>query len=610
MKKTIIKLLILLFVLSFSISTLTACDDAFYEKLDELLKEFETLDLPSDYDGDIPGENPVNTNPGYGDNRSEEDSAEKETAMPPIETDREVNLTTESATEIVPDEPETESINPDVPDTERKNYDSTFYLGIVTDGNPIDFYWTEHEGKSDLSKAIFERQQMIMSHIGVEIIGLSAGNQQSYVEVFKVAVKNKEGTIDTLISHASSGLASLVSEMYLSEFNSFPGIDLNKSYWNTDLMDHLAIPVSGENHYFLGFGDLNAPNTHVIIYNKDLANQCRSFGSDDVDQLVHDGLWTFEKMCQASQNTYTDLGGNGKDLEDIFGISGQQWLPWIGFLQASDINIVNVDHSGSASISFISENIDKTYHLIDRLQALVNSNHTYFDVIENGIVPECSVPLSTGRVLMQLENTYRVKDLVGSDVNFGILPYPKFEEDQAEYRSLQWGGYICIPAYVNDKNMTGDTLELLCAYSTEVNREFFEEMLGRELSDNSHEAATVEIIKDSLSADFGLAFSEKSEDLAYALIYATHPGEEGKPLKSQYSDATINAISRRISTFVKGIAKNIPVNTPDDNQPEVNDPDNTVSPDDGSETDRFEPDNSPDEEIATETCEESFIGER
>ena len=49
------------------------------------------------------------------------------------------------------------------------------------------------------------------------------------------------------------------------------------------------------------------------------------------------------------------------------------------------------------------------------------------------------------------------------DISFGVLPYPMWDEKQKDvgYRSLQWGGYLCIPSYTRNLNMIGDTIERL-----------------------------------------------------------------------------------------------------------------------------------------------------
>ena len=103
------------------------------------------------------------------------------------------NVTVESATD---------EVSGDVhPEIRQKNWGEDFYLHILPDVNPPDCYWVE-ESKNDLmSEAVFERQQKIYEYLGIEVIGQRTGNFSEYVEPFTTAVKNKDGSVDLLISY-------------------------------------------------------------------------------------------------------------------------------------------------------------------------------------------------------------------------------------------------------------------------------------------------------------------------------------------------------------------------------------------------------------------------
>ena len=47
------------------------------------------------------------------------------------------------------------------PDVEKKNYDKEFYLHIIPDVNPVDFYWVKESKNDILSDAIYTRQEKV-----------------------------------------------------------------------------------------------------------------------------------------------------------------------------------------------------------------------------------------------------------------------------------------------------------------------------------------------------------------------------------------------------------------------------------------------------------------
>ena len=51
-----------------------------------------------------------------------------------------------------------------MPDVEKKNYDTTFFLSVMTDVNPMDRYWVEESNDDVLSAALFERQEKVRNY--------------------------------------------------------------------------------------------------------------------------------------------------------------------------------------------------------------------------------------------------------------------------------------------------------------------------------------------------------------------------------------------------------------------------------------------------------------
>ena len=103
------------------------------------------------------------------------------------ESESDTAITTEVITEAA-----TEAITEATPDAiEKKDYDTEFYLSILSDVNPPDYYWVEESDNSAMSEAIFARQQKLLDWLGVEIVNVGEGlNHMTYAAPFKTAVKN------------------------------------------------------------------------------------------------------------------------------------------------------------------------------------------------------------------------------------------------------------------------------------------------------------------------------------------------------------------------------------------------------------------------------------
>lgn len=118
-----------------------------------------------------------------------------------------------------------------------------------------------------------------------------------------------------------------------------------------------------------------------------------------------------------------------------------------------------------------------------------------------------SLNIATGRSLFNLiasDNLHVHRDAA---VDFGILPYPKFDLTQDRYYALDWSGLLCVPAAVTEKNMIGEAVELLGYYSAEeVIPTYYDIVLGSKLSRDGNPREMLGIIFDSIVFDAALCY--------------------------------------------------------------------------------------------------------
>ena len=406
-----------------------------------------------------------------------------------------------------------------VPDIEKKNYGEEFYLWVMNDVNAIEYYWVEESMNDSMSEAVYGRQEKVRAHIGVEIFGSKTPTVKDYIEPFKKAVQNKDDSVHFLISHVFYGIDGFISGNYITDFNEIPEINLDADYWNTDVMDQIS--VNGKN--FLGFSDFNILYTHVLSFNKDMLEKYSDQLDESIYSMVENYHWTVDKMMWLASLAYIDTNADGKTNDDTFGLVGYQSVPFIGFMHASNINVVEPDEKGDYKISLYNDkNKQKMSTLVDKLSELSRSEYAnlmdgYF---YNG--------MTTGMALMEISSTFKLPEYLKSEVKFGIVPFPMFDEAQKDvgYRSLQWGGYLCIPAYLSNAEMVGETVELLSYYSDEVNVAFYEKLLGKQVAEAPLDRKMLDIVWDSVCSDFGQTYFSviETSNFMYILPEVTKVG--------------------------------------------------------------------------------------
>ena len=424
---------------------------------------------------------------------------------------------TETVTEIAPTETETEAPT-EHPTIERTNYDDDFFLHVFERPQLL---WVEESENDVFTEALYTRQQQLYDYLGVEMTATKTGDLNTYGNDFKNAVKNKDGSVDVLVCSAYVSIASFIVEGYLSEYSKFDQIDLSADYWKTDYMEEVML---GDNVY-LGYSNFNIFNTHVISYNKDMLDKY----SDTLEESIYDTVrgyrWTIDKMISLANLVYVDQTSDGKTEDDTFGITGRQWIPFIGFLHACDIPLVSQDESGTYKIAVYNDlNKEKTTTLVNKLYELSKSNSAWF---RYRIEETTDIPLTAGRSLMSIVSTPNIVDYLNYDINFGILPYPMFDENQKDvgYRSYNYDGFITFPSYMRNPDMSVETIEILSFFSEPVQIAYYEKQLGKQAADAPDDSEMLGIVWDGICTDFGSALSQIDSSLGknlYMLPTLTH----------------------------------------------------------------------------------------
>lgn len=465
-------------------------------------------------------------------------------------TEKDSVVTTEPA-ETTVSETESESETVFFPNIEKKDYSADFFLSIQPDSNYMEYHWVEESENDALSQAIYDRQQKVFDYLGVDLIATRTLTSKQYVEPFKIAVKNKDGSVDALLTHHYHGIDSFISENYLADFNSFSQLDLTADYWNSGIMEEVALG----GRMYLGKSDFNILCTHVITFNKTMMDKYEDALDENVYEMVDNKHWTLDQMISLANLVYIDEGSDGHTINDTFGIIGEQDAAFCGFLLASDIVMIEPDENGKYSLSVYNDkNRARTTDLIEKLRNLAKDECSWFwKWGENDKV----INFYDNTSLLGLTNTNRLPYYLNYEVNFGVLPYPMYDETQKDvgYRSLQFGGFTCIPSFVSNPEMVGDTLEMLSFFSEEVNVTFYEKLLGKQVADAPLDTKMLEIVWEGIGTDFAQTFYSAFLDtnIFHMMPHLTYA--DATESVASFIAAKESMVNKKIDKFVRAVEK-------------------------------------------------------
>ena len=96
------------------------------------------------------------------------------------------------------------------------------------------------------------------------------------------------------------------------------------------------------------------------------------------------------------------------------------------------------------------------------------------------------------------------------DTDFGIIPYPKYDETQEEYRTTSHNAVsmMCFPVTVKDPEMSAIITEALCAESyRNVIPQYYDIALKAKGARDDESGEMIDLIRDGLIFDFGWVHS-------------------------------------------------------------------------------------------------------
>ncbi len=385
------------------------------------------------------------------------------------------------------------------PDIEKTNYDTEF----TTIGTHTVIEWItpsdDYKAGDPMEDSLYERGVRLKDHLGVDLVVIDAGDD-AYTNTVIRTVQAGDDAYQMVAAHCHIGVANLMASGGMRDFASMESINLDAPYWSRDFMDELTV----NDKYLIGYNDACLSYTTCVVFNKDMMDEWMIKAPY---QDVRDKTWTLDKLFSMASVACKDNGDNVWDEKDVYGISGWGWTDLISFMTAADIKMVDRDEDGEYHVAY-EDNSEKTLDVLTKVSQAYDSEYAYFWT--PGGKHATGLNFGDGRTLTQLVYTNSLTGLRGESVRFGVLPYPLYDDKQADYRSLSWNGVLFIPDAIKNAKMVGDVIEMMAYYTAPVKTAYFEDLLGSKLAEAPDDAEMLDVIWDSQVADVAMATADIS----------------------------------------------------------------------------------------------------
>lgn len=402
------------------------------------------------------------------------------------------NQTNSAETEAVAETPDYEPL-PDV-SLNGKSMDVLIRTELAYEFMP-------DEGGADtaVSEAIYQRNLAVEETYDVKLNFIATPGDWSNQDNFRNAISNSVLANDGAYDFVAGYQAIIVHNVAAGDFldlNTLPYLELSEPWWTQKGVE--ALTVNGR--CYIATGDITVSMLeylYCMYYNKTLA---ANYQLENLYALVDEGKWTHDKLAEISAGTSRDTDGDGSMTEsDQFAmISGGDLLRQ--FLVAYNTPVMSQDDSGSPKLVW---NNERTVSAVEKLVSFYGKNNETFITGDRNKIASMFM---NDQVLFIQGLFGQAAALRDMDSDFGILPYPKFDEAQSDYLTSTNNNVsmICVPKTCEDPENTALIIEAMCRESTgTVSAAFYDVAMKSKYSRDEDTVRMIDLIRNSLSFDFG-----------------------------------------------------------------------------------------------------------
>ena len=230
-------------------------------------------------------------------------------------------------------------------------------------------------------------------------------------------------------------------------------------------------------------------------------------------ETVLDGKWTIDTLIDLSKDMYQDINGDGKaDEGDSYGFAADKVTNLDAWTAAFDIPLTKKDDKGSPVACI---DLGKTQTALEKVYSLYYDTKTYL-TIGDGKEIEVFANGNTAFLTTWINNSFSTLRAMKDD--YGILPYPKFDESQEGYYSNSMDNYslLSVPKTVQDTEFVGRVTEALTRENHfSVVPAYYDVALTSKYARDEQSVAMLDIIMNGRMYDFSILHSGELGNLPY-----------------------------------------------------------------------------------------------
>lgn len=370
-------------------------------------------------------------------------------------------------------------------------------------------FLVEAENGDVVNDALYKRNLAVEDYYGIKLTTVIQPGGYDTRSDFNTAIRTDvvsgDSQYDLICAFLVCTMPTVIEGLY-TDLNTIKSLNLSNPWWVSDLQENIG--VSHKLYAALGDANLNLyRDMYVCYFNKTLIDQYKMQNPYD---MVRSGSWTLDNFTEMAKQVSGDLNSDGKyDIEnDKFGYVTQGVFA-NGWQISLGCKVFDKDKDDIPYSLGLSERMTDAWEKVSSFHK-EQSSMLYQTAIDYNAL---NLPLTQDRALFTLNylSTIENEYLRNMKSDFGIVPYPKFDENQEDYYTMMPSAacILLVPSTAKDQELTAKVMESMGYYtSRDVVPAYFEVALKDKYTRDSDVPEMLEIIRNSAKLDFGVAYSE------------------------------------------------------------------------------------------------------
>lgn len=411
------------------------------------------------------------------------------------------------------------------------------------------------ENETELvNQAVYERNLKVEERFGIDLIARDIPGSWSqsgdFVNTFRNSIMAGAQEFDLIMSQQAYMCDLGLSELYLN-FYDVPYIseDINKPYFFQDNIKELS--VDGKLFYLVGDYSLTYWEfLYVMYFNKQIA---QNENLEDIYQLVRSGDWTIDKCIELSRGVYRDVDGDGHASEnDLFGYITDYENTSDALFSQFDVQATGRDEEENVVMAMDQ---GKMVSILEKMIAFYNTEDVFTHKTSS---TDTENPFDTifteDRALFYPERLARAKDYRDMETPFGIIPFPKWDENQQGYYTQAQNAYsvAVVPIDVKDSEMTGAVLDVLSALSYDyVTPAYYDMALKNKFARDEESGEMLDLIRKGIKINFGYFYYKELETGGIIRLLLNQKNSNFVSYYAAHSKGYERNLKKIVSSYIK-----------------------------------------------------------